>query len=786
MKKGLKYAIVLAALIKIALLVITLTPSLRNNAIKHVVSYYVSNKNVKVSIGNMTLGTAALVLDNINFLDKNSDNKILLHIEKIETQYHFKDFALHFSANIVDANVNVTKFHGNVLGMCGLTKLSVDDINLVFEDGSGVNAKFSRDKSVHSFNSVGSARNIDATIPKTLLYLAPKNSTLEFLSTFILRGSISGSWDVALDLDKSIDDPNNKLTGAFDLKKLHLRYDKDFPILQDIDASLNISGTALNFDVRSGIADGVKLNGKVVLDLAKGGDSDVIIDATFNGPALGAIGYIPRESVLSLQKADIDLTKIRGIASGSAHIVISLRAGIENTYDVNAKFQNASLGIFREAIKVTNGELRGNFNGNDIIIDGKALVNDLSSNISYKFNLKQDTERDQDLNVKITCKPIPHHEDQLLSIISGSADIDLNYWMKKDHGSLTIASDLKHLEFLVDKISLYKEIDKNARLSIKSTNSVGQPSEFAVHLIGDDLKVAGTLIFDQKRNAFNFSKLEYNETRANGNTIFGDGYLKAVVRGTVLDLSHSHMMSYLKKNAESRDTNLLIKADKVKMKNDIWLDNFDMSIKCDKKRCYEGYINSNVGSRTLNMTLATDNDAEKWVISTTNAGAIMKAIGLYDNVKSGELQLTLKTSRQNVHAGEEISILDGDFILEKFVTVRTPFLTKLVSFVSFPGLMTMITGHDSISFTSLKGKFNYKDGVIYIKDCNASGAFFDFSASGTIDTNIRKITIKGNVVPSLYGINTVIKNLPIIGRVVSGTGHKKGILFAPYKMEYKY
>ena len=108
-----------------------------------------------------------------------------------------------------------------------------------------------------------------------------------------------------------------------------------------------------------------------------------------------------------------------------------------------------------------------------------------------------------------------------------------------------------------------------------------------------------------------------------------------------------------------------------------------------------------------------------------------------------------------------------------------------MSFVSLPGLMSAITNNKNISFTEMKGKFSYKDNIVNIYDGSATGAFLDLTIKGIIFTDEHKVKIKGTVIPSLYGINTIVHKIPVIGTIFGGK-HRKGIFSAPYSIEYKY
>lgn len=86
----------------------------------------------------------------------------------------------------------------------------------------------------------------------------------------------------------------------------------------------------------------------------------------------------------------------------------------------------------------------------------------------------------------------------------------------------------------------------------------------------------------------------------------------------------------------------------------------------------------------------------------------------------------------------------------------------------------------------MTGGFSYKGDVIKIKQGAARGPFFDFTMSGLIDTGKHTIKLQGNVTPSLYGISAIVGKIPIVGSILGGSGHRKGLISPPYSVNSKY
>lgn len=248
--------------------------------------------------------------------------------------------------------------------------------------------------------------------------------------------------------------------------------------------------------------------------------------------------------------------------------------------------------------------------------------------------------------------------------------------------------------------------------------------------------------------------------------LLADHSIKLNVVGRSLDLSRADIWRYLDKESEAKDTELLIKLDTVKMKNDIDVNDVVMRIRCDKIKCYDGFLESRIGTKPLKMEMTSKENSEHWRIASGNAGAFFQALGVYDKMQAGSIVVTVNTSRQEVKAGEQISIIDGDFLINKFVIVDNPFITKMLSFGSLQGLLDSIKKKQHVSFTSMDGKFGYKNNILNIIDAKAQGVFFDFTMKGYVDTDHREFGLKGRVIPSLYGLNNLVRKLPVVGNLL--------------------
>ena len=159
---------------------------------------------------------------------------------------------------------------------------------------------------------------------------------------------------------------------------------------------------------------------------------------------------------------------------------------------------------------------------------------------------------------------------------------------------------------------------------------------------------------------------------------------------------------------------------------------------------------------------------------------------MYNSMRAGNLTLNLTTSRKEVKRGNIIPIHNGKFTFERFMLHDAPTMTRMVSFISLQGVISMISGNKDIAFLGMNGTFSFQNNILSIDNSFATGPYFDFTLKGTIDTKKRFMDIYGHVNPELYGISSVIGSIPLIGRIFTGNKNHQGLVSKSYRLKEKY
>lgn len=165
-------------------------------------------------------------------------------------------------------------------------------------------------------------------------------------------------------------------------------------------------------------------------------------------------------------------------------------------------------------------------------------------------------------------------------------------------------------------------------------------------------------------------------------------------------------------------------------------------------------------------------------LETQDAGALLAASGLYENVRGGTLRVFGAPQADKDSSGN----LYGTAQLENFNVVRAPALAKLFGLMSLGGLNDLL-GRDGIAFSKLESDFEWRfqpqGNLLLINNGRTSGSSVGLTFDGLVDRGASTTDIRGTIIP-MTEINNMLKNIPLIGNLLTGGS---GLIAATYTMK---
>ncbi len=155
--------------------------------------------------------------------------------------------------------------------------------------------------------------------------------------------------------------------------------------------------------------------------------------------------------------------------------------------------------------------------------------------------------------------------------------------------------------------------------------------------------------------------------------------------------------------------------------------------------------------------------------SAADAGRLLHAFGLVDNMNGG--RLTLQGRYDDRAPGHP---LQGSAEIADFRMRNAPALAKLLQAMTLYGLVEVLQG-SGLGFNRLIAPFRLSRDVLELADARAFSASLGMTAKGRIDLARNGIAVEGTIVPA-YFFNTLLGEIPLVGRLFSP--ERGGGLFA--------
>jgi hypothetical protein len=165
----------------------------------------------------------------------------------------------------------------------------------------------------------------------------------------------------------------------------------------------------------------------------------------------------------------------------------------------------------------------------------------------------------------------------------------------------------------------------------------------------------------------------------------------------------------------------------------------------------------------MRLTLVPRGGGRDLMVTAPDAGAVLAAFGLTDDVRGGKLTIDGRYDDE-----ETLNKLKGKIAIEDYRIVHAPLLAKLLAVTSITGIPDLMSG-DGIGFRDLSMQVTKMPGKLEIADGRASGQALGLTVQGTIEGPAETANLTGTVVP-FNSVNSIFEKIPLIGDIVTGGG----------------
>ena len=436
-------------------------------------------------------------------------------------------------------------------------------------------------------------------------------------------------------------------------------------------------------------------------------------------------------------------------------------------------------------------------------VDKKQKINDLK----FKSNLKFDH-----LVINYDSAIIKRYlkdYNNLVYFKDGAFDIDYSTNNLSVIGKTKYSLDKKfdNLKFeLLKNNNLYKfdttvEINSSPLL-FKSIDYFKDKKQFSVirakgNFLKDSKINLDQLLYSENKNYFEANKLKLNQrfkildikkidvNYVNQKNKLNNFTIKKNNKNYVLlgkSLDSSDFVNDLLKNKTSKrflnnfenlNTNLDIFFDKVLLKKNSYLENFNGNVEFKKNKI----ISANLVSRFPNkdkfsFSIKSGNDNQKiTTLHSDNAEPFVENFKFIKGFEGGKIDF-FSINKNNV-SKSNIKIF-------KFKVKEVPALATLLSLASLQGIADLMTG-EGIRFEELDMKFSNKNDLMTIDEIYAIGPAISILTSGYVEKN-NLISLRGTLVPATT-LNKVIGSIPFLGKILVGKKTGEGVFGVSFKIK---
>lgn len=377
------------------------------------------------------------------------------------------------------------------------------------------------------------------------------------------------------------------------------------------------------------------------------------------------------------------------------------------------------------------------------------------------------------------------------AFMKGPAASDVTVTVQADgKGEIEAKADLTETALALPGFGWKKPVGRAAAADVSARfgpKGIREVSRFAV-TGQDNLSVQGKVAFASEGGALrqvDFTRARFGRTDVEGSVnARPDGPYEISVRGDGFDAASiiegdpdekKQPRGRDKKKSDLPAMTIAAGVKRVWVSKDGLVENVTASLQRDRENWTHMNVNATVAdNKALRVSLRSEAKGRSFQVSTADAGAMLKAFDMFDNMRGGVLELS-----GAIDDSKPDQPMTGKAIVSDYRVVNAPLLARLLTVAALTGVLDLLTG-EGVSFANLEAPFVMSDGRLFVQDARAYGPALGITAKGVVDLDAEKIDMEGTVVPA-YAINSVLGNIPLLGRIFTGD-KGSGILAFNYVM----
>jgi hypothetical protein len=659
------------------------------------------------------------------------------------------------------------------------------------------------------------AEQIDKNFLVSLWPEGISRRTRHWVASRIHGGQINGlTMNMGIDIPREASADVIYLDGKAQITGADMTYRSGMPDLTGLHTSLAFEKDYLRADVTEGQSAGLEAAGsRMIIRNSEFGplvDLAIISEGNFGG----AVALLDSPPLGFLKKAGLNVTEAGGDVTAS--LSLKWRIPPENqsirdvggiNLNVTAEIINASMNGLPQGIELTASDMEASMSGGKLSLSGRGAFDGAPG----QFNLFYDRAGDTELEIDMP------KSDELTAAIGNVLNVDLlgssegTLQARREKGSelfvVNTRVDFVDAAINLDQFGLTKLPGEPAELIGDFTARDGHLREVTrLDLESEFLSINGTASFDEDGE---FLGAYFGEVAWPGNDIReitieqnGEGVIRVSAVAEFVDLTPLRRRESTGEGVALEidlTANRFILDDRVDLSGNVELKTkedgtgrakFQGNLFLNGKPFMtESTLRANFGSSSgevmegrgliggaeASLSISpSEAGGHLMVLRSDNAGQVLKTLKVVDAIRSGKLYMVAE-----FHPGAE-DHATIDFELEDFRIIEAPTTVRMLSVLSLAGLYSLVEG-DGTEFSLGYARVETKEDLQIIHQARASGAALAIDLVGVIMPKTRELEVSGALLP-IYGITTLIGNLPILGQILTGV-NKEGLLVTQFTID---
>ncbi len=476
-----------------------------------------------------------------------------------------------------------------------------------------------------------------------------------------------------------------------------------------------------------------------------------------------------------LQKNNLLLLANTAEGLANTHFSLGIPLKKESTKPVspnlklNGKVSKFYLPKIAQKFSFKSELLNFNLEKNKLEINAKGIINNsINSTIVLKTNLKSSKNFETtkinhskfDLNVNFSAKAIDFNDIgiNIDEIAQGNITGEVSVSNIDNKQTIVINTNLINTKIHIPELSIDKTIGEIGNFYCLLYRDLTK-NDNKLEITNYEIKIPQLQSVGSGLLNYNLGQLISIKSQLtkihNGNfhlNYFNDKEHQLELSGNSLDLSNLNIEKlrlFKKKKKIIKPISVTASLNKLILKDNKELINPTFKILCDNNKCskltFNGFWNDYSGLLTIFY------DFPVLAIVSNNAGNLLKGLGLYDNMKRGNIEI--KMNLTNNHSWQ------GNLFLNNFTIVNAPILAELLKLAAitsnqFFGIFRLLN-IGGIDFSQLECAINSDNKIIDFSKCSIKGESLAIKGNGIIDLDNQKVKFNGIILPT-HILNTVL------------------------------